>query len=237
MKCNPGFLLGCFPDAFVQDEQITLNNGDTITLYTDGITEAMNEQKELYGETRLLNVFNRKKYSCLLELHHDLKDDIGQFTGEAEQSDDMTYITVKYHGDEYYYEEKTFTAKKENIPVILNYLKEFTTKEKFEHEFVNNLLIVGDELCSNIVKYGYDHENGEIFIRLLYNIDMKEFIFTIIDKGEEFNPFEKETQPLDGDISKRPVGGLGILIVKNMMSEYAYDRINGKNITTLKKKF
>lgn len=237
LKCNSGFLLGCFPDAYVKDEEITLNNGDTITLYTDGITEAMNNNKELYGEKRLLNFFNRKKYSTLLELHHDLKDDIAQFVGDAEQSDDMTYLTLKFHGDEYYYEEKNFLANPDNIPQILDFLKQFAKNEEFEHNFANNLLIVGDEICSNIVKFAYKHEDGDIYIRLLYNINEKEFVFTIIDKGEEFNPFDTDAKPLDGDISDRPVGGLGILIVKQLMSEHAYDRINGKNIVTLKKKF
>ena len=105
LKCNNGFLLGCFPEAYVKDEETYLNNGDSITLYTDGLTEAMNEEKELYGEKRLLDVFNRKQYSCLLELHHEVKDDIAQFSGDAEQSDDMTYITLKYHGDDYTYKE------------------------------------------------------------------------------------------------------------------------------------
>ena len=132
LKYNPGFILGCFPDAYVKDEEITLNKGDTITLYTDGITEAMNEQKEQYGEQRLINLFNRKVYSCLLELHHQLKDDVMQFVGEEEQSDDMTYITLKYHGDKYYYEEKSFTANSKNIPHILDYLREFTQKEEYD---------------------------------------------------------------------------------------------------------
>ena len=237
LKCNSGFLLGCFPDAYVKDEEITLNNGDTITLYTDGITEAMNNKKELYGEKRLLDFFNRRDYSTLLELHHSLKDDISQFVGDAEQSDDMTYLTLKFHGDEYYYEEKNFLANQDNMPQILDFLREFAEKEQFDRGFTNNLLIVGDEICSNIVKFAYEHDDGDIFIRLLYNINAKEFICTIIDKGVEFNPFDAETKPLEGDISNRPVGGLGILIVKQLMSESFYDRINGKNIINLKKKF
>ena len=120
---------------------------------------------------------------------------------------------------------------------MLDYLKEFSLEKKFDEGFVNNLLVVGDELLSNIVKYGYEDENGEIFLRLLYNLDKKEFVVTIIDTGKEFNPFSVNNGPLEGDISKRKEGGLGILIVKKLMSEYAYDRVYNKNIVILKKKF
>lgn len=237
LKCDSGFILGALKDALVMDEEATLNNGDTITLYTDGITEAMNGNREQYGEKRLLELFNKKDYSCLVELHHELKDDVEKFVNGAEQSDDMTFITVKYHGDEYVYNEKIFKAKKENTPGMLDYLKEFSFENKFDEGFVNNLLVVGDELLSNIVKYGYEDENGEIFLRLLYNLDKKEFVVTIIDTGKEFNPFSVNNGPLEGDISKRKEGGLGILIVKKLMSEYAYDRVYNKNIVILKKKF
>ena len=69
------------------------------------------------------------------------------------------------------------------------------------------------------------------------NLERKEFILTIIDHGKEFNPFLTNNQPLEGDISNKKEGGLGILIVKKLMSEYAHDYINKKNILILKKKF
>jgi len=237
LKCNSGFVLGGLEDAFVVDETYTLQHGDSITLYTDGITEAMNEKREQYGENRLLELFNRKEYSCLIELHHDLKDDVSSFVGKAEQSDDMTYLTLKYHGDEYVYEEKVFKASKEDFPKIIDFFSSFSKKRKFDTAFLNNLNIVGDELISNIIKYAYKNEDGEIFIRLLYNINQKVLIITIIDTGEEFNPFSVNNGPLEGDANDIKEGGLGILIVKKLMSEYAYDHINDKNITILKKNF
>ena len=237
LKCQPGFLLGVMEEAMVCDEETTLNNGDTLTIYTDGITEAMNAQKDFYGEKRLLDLFNRKRYSCLVELHHELKDDITHFVGDVEQSDDFTYITLKYHGDEYVYEENKFEGIKENIPQMLDFLKDFTKKQKMDESFINNLLVVGDEMISNIIKYGYESVKGEIFIRLLYNLEKEEFVLTLIDTAPEFDPFLTDNKPLEGDVSNKKEGGLGILIVKKLMSEYGYDRINGKNILTLKKRF
>ena len=105
LKTNNGVMLGILENINLIDEQTTLNNGDLITLYTDGITEAKNNNNELYGDVRLINLYNKKDYSCLLELHHTLKDDIEKFTNGAEQSDDLTYLTLKFHGDKYIYED------------------------------------------------------------------------------------------------------------------------------------
>ena len=237
LKCNSGFVLGGLPEAFVKDEEFTLQKGDSLTLYTDGITEAMNKKRELYGEKRLLDLFNRKEYSCLVELHRDLKDDVEKFADGADQSDDMTYITLQYRGDRCFYEEKKFPGKMEELPTMLEFLSSFATKIDFPQKSISNAMVVADELLSNVIKYGYKDYDGDIFIRILFNVDKKEAVFTIIDNGIEFNPFEVDNKPVSGDVSKIAIGGLGILIVKNLATEYAYDRINNKNITIIKKKF
>ena len=59
----------------------------------------------------------------------------------------------------------------------------------------------------------------------------------IIDRAPAFNQLEVDNSPLEGDVDKMRIGGLGILIVKKIMTEYAYDRINGKNILVLRKRF
>ena len=237
LQCQSGFILGAMPEAYVQDETFTLNNGDTFTLYTDGITEAMNPKREQYGEKRLLDLFNRKIYSCLVELHRDLKDDVLHFADGADQSDDLTYITLKYHGEKYHYQEKTFDATMENIPAMLSFLGEFSNKLELSDSFKSKGAVVADEILSNIVKYGYKEHKGQIFLRALYNVDKKEYILTVIDNGIPFDPFSVNNKPLSGDIDDQVEGGLGILIVKNLATEYAYDRLNDKNITILKKKF
>ena len=237
LKCSTGFVLGGLQDVFVKDEEITLQPGESITLYTDGITEARNENGDFYGEERLIRTFNKKDYTCLVELHHSIKDDVLHFQGEASQSDDITYITLKYHGDKYSYRESVFDAKLDNMPMMLDFIKQFCNEHKFHDDFCSNLLVVADELISNIAKYGYEYKGGELFIRLLFNEDQKEFVLTVIDKAPAFNQLEVNNSMVSEDVSKQKVGGLGILIVKKIMSQYAYDRINGKNILVLRKKF
>ena len=125
----------------------------------------------------------------------------------------------------------------ENVPEALKVVENFCDEQKLNIEFKNNLLVVADELYSNIVKHGYNDQGGEVFTRLLFNKDKKEFVLTVIDRAPAFNQLEVNNSPVDGDANKTQVGGLGILIVKKIMSQYAYDRINNKNILVLRKRF
>ena len=237
LKCNPGFVLGGLKDAFVVDEKITLGHGESITLYTDGVTEARNEKGGFYGEERFLNFLNSRDFTCLVEIHHALKDDIAKFTDNYEQSDDITVISLKYQGEDCVYLEKSFDAKIENIPSALKVVEQFCDEQKVIADFKNNLLVVADELYSNIVKHGYNNQGGEVFTRLLFNKDKNEFVMTVIDRAHPFNQLEVNNSPVIGSAEKTQVGGLGILIVKKIMSQYAYDRINNKNILVLRKRF
>ena len=237
LKCKTGFVLGGLQDAFVTDEKITLAPGESITIYTDGVTEARDEKGGFYGEERFLDLMNSRDFTCLVEKHHALKDDMAKFTGDTEQSDDITIMTLQYRGDECVYIEKSFDGKLDNIAGGLANIEEFCDENNVDKEFKNKLLVVADELYSNIVKYGYEDKGGPVFTRLLFNKDKNEFVITIIDKAPAFNPLEVNNSPLEGDVASQKIGGLGILIVKRIMTEYAYDRINNKNILVLRKKF
>ena len=237
LKCRAGFVLGGLEDTFVVDEKTVLKPGESLMLYTDGITEARNAKGEFFGEERLLNACNKKEYTCLIELHHSIKDEVANFVKDAPQSDDITMVTMTYRGDRYSYSEKMFNALPDNVSSMLDFVEEYCISHHLPMEFTNKLLIVGDEIFSNIVKHGYEGQGGDLFVRLLYNEDKKEFAFTIIDRAKQFNQLEVNNSAVSGTAEEQKIGGLGILIVKTIMSECAYDYINKKNILVLKKKF
>lgn len=236
LKCNPGFLLGCFEETFLKDEEIVLKPGESMTFYTDGITEARNASGGFFGEERLLELFNKRDYTCTLELHHTIKEEIAGFAKEAPQSDDITFVTLKYMGGNYSYKEKRFAAKEDNVPEMLSFIGAFSDEHGIQDGFKSQLLIVGDELFSNIIAHGYENQGGDIFVRLLYNVDTKEFAMTIIDSAKAFNQLDVD-KPTYDEGKGLEEGGLGLAIVKTIMDEYAYDRINNKNILVLKKRF
>ena len=75
---------------------MTLDVGDMIFQYTDGVTEATNAENQLYGMERLEQVLNRVKDKVPSEILPEVKKDIDIFVGETPQFDDITMLCVEY---------------------------------------------------------------------------------------------------------------------------------------------
>ena len=79
----------------LEEEQVSLQNGDVIVLYTDGITEAMNGEEDLFGEGRLNRIVEEHGHLPSGELRERILREIEAFVGGADQHDDMTMILIK----------------------------------------------------------------------------------------------------------------------------------------------
>lgn len=92
-------VLGIMEDTKFKIRNITLKPGDTIYLYTDGVTEAMNKKNELYSEERLEKELIQHKDSSPQEIINGIISSVKEFTKGTEQSDDITMLTLKYNGN------------------------------------------------------------------------------------------------------------------------------------------
>jgi serine/threonine-protein kinase RsbW len=126
----------------------------------------------------------------------------------------------------------TFDALTGANEEITQFLEEHSTPP--DAVFAANLAI--EELFTNIVKYGYDDTAAhEILLRIAV-LD-GELRIEITDDGHEFNPFDQPEPDTSLPAEERPIGGLGIHFVRNMLDHCAYCRNDGKNTVTLRKKF
>ena len=89
-----GIALGVMPDFEFDQDSITLLPGDTLVLYTDGVTEAMNEEGEEYGMDRLCDILVAASSIHAQDISDTIFDSIREFAGEAPQSDDITCLTL-----------------------------------------------------------------------------------------------------------------------------------------------
>lgn len=95
--------------------------------------------------------------------------------------------------------------------------------------------LVLEELVINVINYGYP-DNRVGYIDVLIETNAKEIHIHITDDGKPFNPFQREAPDLSLDIEDRPIGGLGIYLVKSYMHSYDYCYAKNKNKVTLIKR-
>ena len=98
-ETNAGFVLAGLEDIEYQEQKVNLSIGDKIFQYTDGVTEAVNKDKKLYGMDRLQHALNEKCLECSPEETLRLvKEDIDAFVGDNDQFDDITMLCLEYTG-------------------------------------------------------------------------------------------------------------------------------------------
>ena len=97
LKCPAGFVLAGMNGIKYRKNELQLEPGDEIFLYTDGVTEATDAQKNAYGEDRLLRLLNENKSVDSKSLCELVKNDIDRFAGDAPQFDDITMLSLKYN--------------------------------------------------------------------------------------------------------------------------------------------
>lgn len=95
-KIRPGFVLAGMEEMRYRAGSFMLDVGDKVFQYTDGVTEATDENNELYGMCRLENVLNENRGKSPAEILSAVKSDIGSFVRSAPQFDDITMLCLEY---------------------------------------------------------------------------------------------------------------------------------------------
>ncbi len=114
-------------------------------------------------------------------------------------------------------------------------IDEFCASNKLPPDtgFALNLSL--EEVITNIIKYAYDHNDEHIILVRLY-INRGQVYIEVEDDGRPFNPLEVEPPDIHKPIDERPIGGLGIHLVKNHMDSLDYKRNGDRNLLIMTKK-
>lgn len=105
---------------------------------------------------------------------------------------------------------------------------------KLGQNMLCELQLVMEEMVVNVISYAYP-EGTVADITLIAESDGTELTFVISDKGKEFDPTQQEDADMSINPAEREIGGMGIFIVKNIMNEVTYQRLEGHNLLTMKK--
>ncbi len=91
-------LLGIWKDKKFKDNECTLSPGDKLFVYTDGVPEATNAEKELFGNERMVTALNQDPNASPQQVLKNVRASVDEFVKDAEQFDDLTMLCIEYKG-------------------------------------------------------------------------------------------------------------------------------------------
>ena len=113
-------------------------------------------------------------------------------------------------------------------------VSQFCQKHGLSAEIEGDLSLALEEIVVNVIRYGHP-EGGKHEIRVLLSLEQDCVVATVEDDGVPFNPLEAPEPDLDSPIETRPIGGLGIHLVRNITDGLAYRRNEGRNRLVMRK--
>lgn len=242
LPAKPHLPLGVMEDLIYTSQETVLQPGEDLFLYTDGLTEAKNETRELFGLKRIekgLQDCIKNESIAPEKLIQTMTHRANGFVDGAEQSDDLTMLAIQYTPREkplILYESLTLNNKVSEISKLNAFVQSATATLNMEKGFANQIKLAVEEAVTNVIDYAYP--NGtEGHIDITIEADESRIRFILTDSGAAFDPTGVSKADTTLTVDERPIGGLGVFLVRNMMDSINYERIDGKNVFRMEKKF
>lgn len=130
----------------------------------------------------------------------------------------------------------TVNATPEQIEQVVDFVNEQLDTLGCSDEVRIDVDVAVDELLGNIVQYAYGPEAGTVTVCVDAGDDPLAAVITFVDRGAPFDPLTKEVQDTTSlPARERPVGGLGLFLVRGLMDEITYSYQDGQNVLTVRK--
>ena len=132
--------------------------------------------------------------------------------------------------------EMTVNATPEQIEQVVDFVNEQLDTLGCSDEVRIDVDVAVDELLGNIVQYAYGPDTGIVTVRVHAEEDPLAVVISFLDSGAPFNPLAEERPNTTSLPAKeRPLGGLGLFLVKELMDELTYCYRDGHNVLTVRK--
>ena len=222
-------------------QEAQIFTGTTIFLFTDGLTEAENAG---HAQFRMERVKETARQALAVheqvpkQIIQRMGDAVHQFVGDAEQSDDLTMLAIQYIKQQRDIKlRKTIVLPNDTkeVPRLAAFVDEMCEAVNFDATTIMQMNLAIEEAVVNVMEYAYPPgTRGDISIEAQSNdVRLK---FTITDSGSPFDPTVQADADTTLKAEERPIGGLGIHLVRQLMDSINYERIDGHNVLTLRKK-
>ena len=241
LPCDANIPVGFMPQWKYTLQEAHIFTGTTIFLFTDGLTEAEDINHAQFQMERVHEVAGQALAQQMQEpkeLIGSMTEAVHQFVGDAEQSDDLTMMAIQYIKQQHDVKlRKSIVLPNdvEEVSKLTAFVEEVCETMGFDGALTAQLTLAIEEAVVNVMKYAYPpQKRGDVTIEAQSN-DLR-LKFTIIDSGMPFDPTVRAEVDTTLSVKDRPIGGLGIHLVRKIMDSINYERVDSLNVLTLRKK-
>ena len=238
LPCDPNVPVGIEPKWRFSAQESIIDPQTVIFLYTDGLTEAENIFYDQFQEERIIETIRLSEHKPQ-QLIQSMTEAVHQFTDQAEQNDDQTMLAIQYTKEQdnngRLCRTITLSNNIDEVPQLATFVDEICEAIGIDMSTAMSLNLAMEEAVVNVMDYAYPAgTKGNINIEAKANDQRLKFVIT--DWGTPFDPTEKSEVDTTMSAEERPIGGLGIHLVRQIMDSINYERTDGKNVLTLRKK-
>ena len=237
LPVDPNIPLGLMKNWRFTMQEMQIDPPATIFLYTDGLTEAEAEHHQQFGEERMKQTLMSADLQPQA-LINSMTSAVETFVQGAQQHDDLTMLAVhytKHHRDMRLLRTITLPNDVQAVPQLSAFIEKVCQTLDIDDYTSSQINLAVEEAVVNVMKYAYPvGTHGDIDIEA--QADEVRLRFTITDSGKPFDPTARKEVDTTLAAEERPIGGLGIHLVRQIMDSMNYERLAGKNILTLRKK-
>lgn len=247
LSCMPNLPLGVLAGFAYREQETTMKVGDTLFLYTDGLTEAENIVHDQFGEKRMSDCLLGMGDRLPKEMIDSMNNEVAEFVGDAEQSDDLTMFAIRLLNQSSVTNHQSSITKGHYSLVMRNDIQQIPTLAEWiemiglPQELNMPINLALEEAVSNVMLYAYPGTSGQVLVECevknqQQKANSQQLVFTISDSGVPFDPTQQDDPDVTQSAEERPIGGLGIFLVRQIMDDILYERKDNKNILTLTKR-
>jgi len=223
-----------------KQQEAQISPGTTLFLYTDGLTEAEDSEAHLFGEQRVIETAKKSIESNSITPYKfidNMEKSVSDFVNGAEQNDDRTMLAIHYskkNEETRLQRSLTLSNDIERIPELSEFIEGVCEELGLGMSETMSLNLALEEAVVNVMNYAYPKGTyGEVNIEAIAN--NKRLKIIIKDSGIPFDPTKQGEVDTTLSAEERPIGGLGIYLVREIMDSINYEYTDHKNILTLRK--
>lgn len=235
LPVTPNIALGVMEGFPFVEQEMDMKAGMGIFMYTDGLNEAEDTGHNQFGMERVMAVLNGNL--PVMEQVEKVQSAVWSFVGDAPQSDDLTLLYFRYLNEtplDIMERHLILHNDIRQISELAGFLNGIAAVAKLDSALTNSLNLALEEAVSNVIMYAYPAgQDGTVDIGVLIRRDSLQF--SIVDSGKPFDPTAAPDADVSLGVEDRPIGGLGIFLVRQIMDSVRYERLDARNILTMTK--